>query len=84
MPADLTKPFAESCCDGGSTTMGHNSTQPCGCDVGANHLCSQHRLEEDLKEAKDKRHFWLKRIRVDNLTDLEFKMFNADYEWSKS
>ncbi len=43
MPADLSKPFAESCCDGGQCGLDDKSTQPCGCDKGANWVCEQHR-----------------------------------------
>jgi hypothetical protein len=49
MPADLTKPFSESCCDGGATTLNDMSAQSCGCDKGANHLCERH-LRENRQE----------------------------------
>lgn len=45
MPADLTKPFAESCCDGGKTYINDNSCQPCGCDAGAGWICQRHNDE---------------------------------------
>jgi hypothetical protein len=38
MSADLTDPFGPSCCDGGSTTIGTQSCQPCGCDLGINYI----------------------------------------------
>lgn len=44
MPADLTKPFNESCCDGGATS-GKESAQSCGCDLGLKpspHYCERH------------------------------------------
>lgn len=41
MPANLNKPFAESCCDGGATTESH-SAQPCGCDSGAKWICERY------------------------------------------
>lgn len=50
MPADLTKPFGESCCDGGACTN-EKSAQPCGCDKGANWICQRHQYENGLKEA---------------------------------
>lgn len=38
MPADLTKPFDPSCCEGGvCNTMGQ-SAMPCGCDPGENYI----------------------------------------------
>lgn len=44
MSADLTKPFAESCCDGGACAANTQSAQPCGCDPGCkNYKCEQHR-----------------------------------------
>lgn len=51
MPADLTKPFSESCCDGGECSTNDMSAQSCGCDKGANWLCQIHRIraEEDAK-----------------------------------
>lgn len=47
MPADLTAPFKESCCDGGATSN-ENSCQPCGCDPGANWMCQRHKIEKAL------------------------------------
>ena len=41
MPADLSKPFSESCCDGG-TSQPHGSAESCGCDPGAGHVCEWH------------------------------------------
>lgn len=41
MPADLSKPFAESCCDGGANQP-HGSAKNCGCDEGAGHICEWH------------------------------------------
>ena len=38
--------FNESCCDGGSAPITHNSTQACGCDPGAGWVCFKHRHEE--------------------------------------
>lgn len=54
-PADLTKPFNESCCDGGECNLDKSSAQPCGCDPGMKHLgkvvgylCDYHkRLKEE-------------------------------------
>lgn len=43
MPADLSKPFAESCCEGG-TCDSKLSTQPCGCDPGMDYHCSEYSL----------------------------------------
>jgi hypothetical protein len=34
--------FNESCCDGGICNINENSMKPCGCDPGANHVCSYH------------------------------------------
>lgn len=47
MPADLSNPFGESCCDGGGTS-GRESARPCGCDYGMcpAHLCAQHKFKE--------------------------------------
>lgn len=53
MPADLKKPFSESCCDGGGCSDSKESTQPCGCDPGANYVspyCVKHLLEQEMKE----------------------------------
>jgi hypothetical protein len=46
--------FNESCCDGGSTSIGTKSCQPCGCDEGANHLCALHAKEKLHRELKEK------------------------------
>lgn len=43
MPADLNKPFAESCCEGGVCELNDTSASPCGCDKGACWVCAQHR-----------------------------------------
>lgn len=60
MPADLTKPFAESCCDGGECYVNDNSAQPCGCDKGANWICQRHQDEgTTLKDLIDSRAFAL-------------------------
>lgn len=53
MAADLTKPFAESCCDGGECSTTHESAQPCGCDKGAKWVCQVHQLEAKLKEQRE-------------------------------
>lgn len=34
MPANLTNPFGESCCDGGECSTNELSAQSCGCDPG--------------------------------------------------
>jgi hypothetical protein len=59
MPADLTKPFSESCCDGGECNPNDMSAQPCGCDPGLRHygkvvgyVCERHRLEKELAEKR--------------------------------
>lgn len=49
MPADLSKPFSESCCDGGECATNHESAQSCGCDKGADWICQVHRDEMDTK-----------------------------------
>lgn len=58
MPADLTKPFSESCCDGGEHTLDDLSAQSCGCDKGlkkngkvVGYMCALHKalLEEARK-----------------------------------
>lgn len=47
MPADLTNPFGESCCDGGACSdLPHVSAQSCGCDPGAGWLCANHKFRE--------------------------------------
>lgn len=56
MPADLTKPFGESCCDGGECTINDISCQPCGCDRGAKWVCAFHQREALLAEAKLQSH----------------------------
>lgn len=53
MPADLTKPFSESCCDGGAMAS-DQSCQPCGCDKGAKHLCERHLAEMRAAQAVPK------------------------------
>src|SRR5690242_12071239 len=45
MPADLKKPFNESCCDGGECGPNDMSAQPCGCDRGAGWICERHQRE---------------------------------------
>ena len=45
MPANLSNPFGESCCDGGQTYANDFSAQPCGCDRGAKWVCQRHRDE---------------------------------------
>lgn len=50
MPADLTKPFAESCCDGGICSTNEKSCQPCGCDKGAKWICQRHQMEARIKD----------------------------------
>lgn len=45
MPADLTKPFAESCCDGGACSSAKESAQSCGCDPGINWVCRDHQYK---------------------------------------
>ena len=44
MPANLSNPFGESCCDGGQTSE-HQSCQPCGCDRSAGWICERHQQE---------------------------------------
>lgn len=48
--ANLSKPFAESCCDGGASSLNDMSCQPCGCDPGlrrhgvvVGYLCERHK-----------------------------------------
>lgn len=48
MPANLEKPFAESCCDGGAV-VSLDSAQPCGCDPMAGWVCEQH-TQRPVKE----------------------------------
>jgi hypothetical protein len=47
MGADLTKPFSESCCDGGECNPNDYSAQPCGCDPhghkGKPYTCGYHK-----------------------------------------
>lgn len=43
MAADLTVPFAPSCCEGGVCSDSPDSCQPCGCDPKAGWVCAQHR-----------------------------------------
>lgn len=43
MPADLTKPFSESCCDGGECSTSHESARPCGCDPSVGWICAEHK-----------------------------------------
>lgn len=50
MPADLTKPFADSCCDGGECGVNDMSAQSCGCDKGAKWVCDRHKYEQKIKE----------------------------------
>jgi hypothetical protein len=52
-PADLTKPFSESCCDGGICYVNDMSCQPCGCDKGAHYTCERHEIEKKLREELD-------------------------------
>lgn len=62
MGADLTKPFGESCCDGGECTIDDTSCQPCGCDKGmrrngvvVGYLCAYHKaLKAAIEEAVEK------------------------------
>ncbi len=44
MGADLTRPFAESCCEAGGEP-GSKSAMSCGCDEGANWICKEHQAE---------------------------------------
>lgn len=56
MPADLTKPFSESCCDGGACNN-DMSAQSCGCDPGLKPkpwVCERHKLEAYIKELLSK------------------------------
>ena len=48
MPADLTKPFDEACCDGGASNY-PKSAQSCGCDEGANWVCERHKGERTTR-----------------------------------
>ncbi len=53
MPADLTKPFSESCCDGGICDITKDSCQPCGCDPGCKpkpYVCARHQAEKEAYE----------------------------------
>ena len=50
MAADLTNPFAESCCDGGICSINDNSARSCGCDPGAKWVCQQHQTEQRIRE----------------------------------
>lgn len=51
MAADLTKPFAESCCDGGVCAINDKSAAPCGCDRGASYVCERHRQDAAYRVA---------------------------------
>lgn len=51
MPADLTNPFNESCCDGGACSTSKESAAYCGCDKGANWVCARHQEEMNLNTA---------------------------------
>lgn len=53
MPADLNKPFGESCCDGGECSVNDMSAQSCGCDKGANWVCVYHKMQATMKQAMD-------------------------------
>lgn len=53
MPADLAKPFGESCCDGGECSTNAMSAQSCGCDAGANWVCQRHQYERLMKLIED-------------------------------
>ena len=49
MPAKLENPFGERCCDGGAAPSS-GSSQPCGCDPGANYIspnCNLHTIPQD-------------------------------------
>lgn len=48
-PADLTKPFDPSCCDGGGSSDSHSSAQMCGCDPGAGWTCYRHQREQIVR-----------------------------------
>lgn len=54
MSADLTKPFAPSCCEGGGCSDNKQSAQPCGCDKGADWICEVHKAELAIQEAFDR------------------------------
>lgn len=43
--------FNESCCDGGSCST-HESAQPCGCDLGADYYCDDHKWREPLDDLR--------------------------------
>lgn len=49
MPANLAKPFNESCCDGGECAASDMSAQSCGCDAGAKWVCQRHQYERLMK-----------------------------------
>lgn len=50
MSANLANPFGESCCDGGICDITAKSTQPCGCDPGADWLCQRHKVLKEIEE----------------------------------
>lgn len=45
MPADLSQPFRESCCDGGVCAINDTSARSCGCDPGEHYTCKRHKDE---------------------------------------
>ena len=53
MPADLKNPFGPSCCDGGACNT-RESAQPCGCDLGINHLCDRHAFKQKAMDLINK------------------------------
>lgn len=52
MPANLSKPFDESCCDGGSSSDATLSAQPCGCDLRAGWVCERHQTPSVASEIR--------------------------------
>ena len=44
--------FTESCCDGDSSSPNDMSARSCGCDPGANWLCTRHQVEEEIRRAQ--------------------------------
>lgn len=80
MPADLTRPFAESCCDGGACSDERASAQPCGCDPGARYFCQRHSLDA----VKSDLHYLLKRINLGALDDNARDAFTRLADWTNS
>lgn len=75
-----TEIFNESCCDGGACSTFHESTRPCGCDPGADHLCAEHKLDF----IKESMHYMLKRIDLQTLDGSDIELFKKLSDWSNS